>query len=639
MSKKILASALAALFLVGCDPGTMTTDSGTTGGGGGGTATGGGGGTTGGGGGSTTDAGVGDIVAVASANPEFSILVQAVTKAGLVAALQAPERKTVFAPTNAAFAALLTELGASSLDDLSADQLKPILLYHVLAAEVNAQAATTAAQANTKVDALGGKVQLSLQGTTIRLDGRASVVIADVPASNGIIHAIDQVLLPSITDIATTTPAVSSLVAALSLADTATPSPGLVAALDDDAAAKVTVFAPTNDGFTALVDALKGTDNGAASGITALTSFRPDQVLPVLKYHVATARYLASQVPTTATKIDTLGGKVNVLRTGNSVTADGVSVVTANLLASNGVIHVIGSVLLPSIADIATTTPAVSSLVAAVALADTANPSPGLVAALDNDAAAKVTVFAPTNAGFTALVTALAGTPNSGITGLASFRPDQVLPVLTYHVAPANYFAAQVPTAATDIATLGGQVRVQRTGANVTVDGVSVAAANLFASNGTIHVIGSVLVPSITDVVTTSASFSGLKSVVLAADGATGTTPKIAGVLDGAGPFTLFAPSNAAIAALGAGAPSGQALTNVLAYHAVPGAPVYAAAALALTAPLVAPTALTGESLEVSAVGGQVKVKDSTTTLGTVTGTNFFTSNGVIHVVDKVLLP
>ena len=110
-------------------------------------------------------------------------------------------------------------------------------------------------------------------------------------------------------------------------------------------------------------------------------------------------------------------------------------------------------------------------------------------------------------------------------------------------------------------------------------------------------------------------------------------------MLDGAGPFTLFAPSNAAFTTLGAGAPSGQALTNVLAYHAVPGAPVYAAAALALVTPLVAPTALTGRSVEVSAVAGAVKVKDSTATLGTVTAPNFFTSNGVIHLVDKVLIP
>ncbi len=628
---RVLLGATLALLMVSCGDGTNMTDGGT------------GGGSTGGGGGGGGGAVTGDIVAVASANANFSILVQAVTKAGLVSALQDPAKKTVFAPTNAAFTALLTELGVASLDDLTADQLKPILLYHVLGTEVRAAAATTAAQANSTVTALGGKIKLSLDGTTIKLDARASVVTADLLASNGVIHAIDKVLLPSIADIATTTPAVSSLVAALTLADTDASNPGLVGALDNDAAAKVTVFAPTDAAFTALVTALKGNDNGASSGITALTSFRPDQVLPVLKYHVATARYLSTDVPTTLTKVTTLGGKVAVQRTGAAVKVDGVDVAIANLIASNGVIHVIGSVLLPSIADIATTTPAVSNLVAAVVLADTASSSPNLVATLDNDAAAKVTVFAPTDAAFATLVNTLKGNDNgaaTGISALNSFRPDQVLPVLTYHVATGSYFAAQVPTTATAIDTLGGKVTVQRTGNAVTVDGVSVAAANLFASNGVIHVIGAVLLPSITDVVTTSAQFSSLKAAVVAADGANGTTPKVGGALDGTGQFTLFAPSNAAFTALGT-APSGQALTNVLLYHAVPGAPVYAAAALGLSAPLVAPTALATKTISVTAEGTPkaVKIADSTSTKATVTGVNFFTSNGVIHQIDKVLIP
>jgi uncharacterized surface protein with fasciclin (FAS1) repeats len=303
-------------------------------------------------------------------------------------------------------------------------------------------------------------------------------------------------------------------------------------------------------------------------------------------------------------------------------------------------------VLLPSITDIATTTPAVAGLVAALQLADTGTPSPNLVSTLDNDASAtKFTVFAPSNDAFTALVNALKGNDNgatTGITALSSFRPDNVLPVLTYHVAGASYFAAQVPTAATAIDTLGGKVTVQRTGNAVTVDGVTVAAANLFASNGVIHVIGSVLVPSITDVVTTSARFSSLKAAVLAADGAATTTPKVAAALDGTAKFTLFAPSNAAFTALGT-APSGQALTNVLLYHAVPGNPVYAAAALALTAPLSAPTALSGKNVTVNAEGTApnktVTVADSTATKANVNAVNFFTSNGVIHQIDKVLIP
>jgi transforming growth factor-beta-induced protein len=450
------------------------------------------GGGTGGGGGA--DAGMpGTIVDVAAGNPEFTSLVAAVAKAGLASTLADPSKDfTVFAPTNAAFASLLTAIGASSLDDVSAEQLKPILLYHVLGTKVDSTAATAAATSNAKVDALGGKIQLSLSGSTIKLDGKASVTAADVAASNGVIHVIDQVILPSITDIVITDARFSSLALALTLADTASPSPGLVAALDDDAAAGgFTVFAPTNDAFSGLVDALKGNDDGATTGIAVLGDFRPDQVIPVLKYHV-------------------IGG--------------------------------------------------------------------------------------------------------------------------------AQVKAAAVTTGTAD--TLGGKVALTKTGATVKVDDANVIIADVLASNGVIHAIDAVLLPSITDVVTTDARFAALKGAVIAADSDVATTPKVGAALDGAGPFTLFAPNEAAFTALGA-PPSGQALTNVLLYHAVPGSPIYAATALALTSPLTANTALAGKSIEVNAEGNPkgVTVKDSTTTKAKVVGTNVFTANGVIHVIDQVLIP
>mgnify|MGYP001195387117 CR=1 FL=1 len=480
-----LTAVLAAAMLAACGGTTNTPDGGTGGGtsGTGGGSSGTGGGTSGTGGGTAAP---GNIVEVASANADFSTLVAAVTKAGLASTLaDTTKQYTVFAPTNAAFAALLTRLGAASLDDLSAEQLAPILKYHVLATKVEAAAATTAAMANMKVDAIGGKIQLSLQGSTIRLDGTASVTAANVAASNGVIHVIDQVILPSALDIASTDPRFSSLTAAAAKA-------GLGATLDDDAlATRLTIFAPTNDAFTALVNALKGSDNGASTGIDALEDF----------------------------------------------------------------------------------------------------------------------------------------------------SAAQLLPVVAYHVLPSPVFSKDVPASA-NVASNGGQLAVAKSGASVTVDGVPVVVADIVASNAVIHAVGSVLVPSITDVVTTRAEFSSLKAAVLAADGAMGTTPKVAAALDGTANFTLFAPSNAAFTALGT-APTGQALTQVLLYHALPGNPVYAATALALTSPLTAATALTGKTVAVNAEGTPkgVTVADSTATKANVTEVNFFCSNGVIHTVDKVLIP
>ncbi|MFM9864079.1 MAG: fasciclin domain-containing protein [Micropepsaceae bacterium] len=134
------------------------------------------------------------IVAVAAGNPDFSTLVAAVKAAGLVDALNAKGPFTVFAPTNAAFAAL----PAGTVDDLLKPQnkakLTAILSYHVIGSKIESSA-------------LAGKTMTSpatLQGGTIAVDGTkgvkvndATVVTADVKASNGVIHAIDKVLMPA----------------------------------------------------------------------------------------------------------------------------------------------------------------------------------------------------------------------------------------------------------------------------------------------------------------------------------------------------------------------------------------------------------------------------------------------------------
>ncbi|MCA9618108.1 MAG: fasciclin domain-containing protein, partial [Myxococcales bacterium] len=431
-----------------------------------------------------------NIYDVARSLDDYSSLVAAVDKAGLADALKDSSASlTVFAPDNDAFAALLSAVGASSLDDLSAEQLRPILLYHVLGTEVDAEAATAAAQSNTKVDGLGGGIQLSLDGMTIRLDDTASVEVADVQASNGVIHGIDAVILPSITDVVVSDTRFSSLATALGVADQDPSDPGLVAALDDNAAT-FTAFAPTDDAFAALVSALSAS-------------------------------------------------------------------------------------------------------------------------------------------------------PSTGITGLGDFAGYQLIPVLKYHVvAGAAVRAAEVSDG--PITTLGGQV-VASTGSGVTIDAASVTIADILTKNGVIHVVDGVLLPSITDVVTTAPELSALAGAVIAADGDGATSPKVAPALDAAaasGAYTLFAPDNAAFAALGQ-APSGQALTNVLLYHVLnQSTAVYAADALGLNSPTPFDTLLSGGQITVSTDGSQVIIDDSGSQVdATVGAPNYFTENGVIHVIDKVLLP
>ena len=133
---------------------------------------------------------MGSVVDIAVANPDFSILVEAVTKADLAGALSAEGPFTVFAPTNEAFENLFKELGVSGIKDLSAEQLTPILTYHVVSGKV-----MSSDLSNTKVKTLNGekiKVDIS-DGVKIN---DSHVTKADISGSNGVIHVIDKVLIP-----------------------------------------------------------------------------------------------------------------------------------------------------------------------------------------------------------------------------------------------------------------------------------------------------------------------------------------------------------------------------------------------------------------------------------------------------------
>lgn len=136
------------------------------------------------------DAGAGTVVEIAVSNPDFSILVEAVTKANLGEALSAEGPFTVFAPTNDAFNALFKQLGVNGVEDLTAEQLTPILTYHVVSGKV-----MSSDLSNTSVATLNGqkiKVDLS-DGVKIN---ESNVTTADISGANGVIHVIDAVLIP-----------------------------------------------------------------------------------------------------------------------------------------------------------------------------------------------------------------------------------------------------------------------------------------------------------------------------------------------------------------------------------------------------------------------------------------------------------
>ena len=268
------------------------------------------------------------IVEIAASNSSFSTLVAALTKAGLVSALEGDGPFTVFAPTNEAFAALLADLGVSSLDDLSAEALTPILLYHVVSGKVLSTDLTDGYVSTLSAGPEDSKISLQVNAGEVLLNGSTEVTSADIMATNGVIHVIDKVLLPpTVVGLAINNPDFSILVEAVLKAELAETLSG---------AGSFTVFAPTNAAFEQLFDAL------GVSGIADLTK---EQLIPILLYHVVSGNVLSGELSTGS--VATLGGDISV-NVGSSVTINGSSnVVLANVQGSNGVVHAIDEVLLP----------------------------------------------------------------------------------------------------------------------------------------------------------------------------------------------------------------------------------------------------------------------------------------------------
>ncbi|MDX2002736.1 MAG: fasciclin domain-containing protein [Chitinophagales bacterium] len=275
------------------------------------------------------------IVEIAQGDAQFSTLVSALTRANLVNTLNSAGTYTVFAPTNDAFNALLTSLGYSSLDSVPTDALTNILLYHVLGQEVTSSAITSGYVST--LAAGPGTTKLSLQvtksGSTVTLNGGygATVTSADIDASNGVIHVINKVLLPmNVVDIAVNNGGFTQLVSALTTAS-------LVTTLSD-ASATYTVFAPTDAAFQAI-----------ASTVAGLST---QQLTDVLTYHVVAGANARSNDLSNGQVLTTVnGGTVTVNISGSTVTFVGANstatLALADVQGTNGVVHVIDTVLLP----------------------------------------------------------------------------------------------------------------------------------------------------------------------------------------------------------------------------------------------------------------------------------------------------
>lgn len=272
-----------------------------------------------------------NIVELAESVPDLSILVKAVVAAGLVDTLSGPGPFTVFAPTNEAFEALGSATLNNLLNPANKGLLTEILTYHVVAA----RALSTDLHNGESIPTVEGQnVTAHVVSQGVFIDG-AQVVKADVLASNGVVHIIDRVILPApapgnltIVQLAQSVPTLSTLVKAVvaaGLADTLS-GPG-----------PFTVFAPTDAAFAKLGNLLP----------QLLEPQNKAKLVKILTYHVVSGRafstdiYNGEQVPTVE------GETVAVSINAQGVFINKAQVIQADVNASNGVVHVVDTVLIP----------------------------------------------------------------------------------------------------------------------------------------------------------------------------------------------------------------------------------------------------------------------------------------------------
>lgn len=288
------------------------------------------------------------IAEIASETPELSILVEALSKAGLVSTFQNPGNYTVFAPNNDAFiAAGFTSEVIASLTAQQVQELKEILLNHVIIRslrsselEDNSYIKTLAKGSASTTNTLSMHVSKT---NVVKLNGISTVIAADIVAGNGVVHVVDKVItLPTIATHAIANPSFSTLVSLLAREG----QPNFAEVLSNPGT--YTVFAPVNDAFTALDAELPG----------GLASLSPDQITKVLQYHVVGGANVLSTALTdgmNVTPILTPSQTFSVLLSGGPrpriLDAAGrqSNIVFTNVQCTNGVVHVIDGVLVPAL--------------------------------------------------------------------------------------------------------------------------------------------------------------------------------------------------------------------------------------------------------------------------------------------------
>ena len=563
-----------------------------------------------------------NIVEALAERAEFSTLVTAVTEAGLVDALAEAEDITVFAPTNEAFAKIPEDDLTALLGDQEA--LTALLLYHV------APGAVTYRNLET------GPLETLLEGSPVEISSKryywgwyrivsvdeARITGANLRASNGIIHRIDSVLdpgfepVPTILEIAAGNPDFSILAGLVEDA-------GFAGALGSDHV-NLTVFAPTNAAFEALGEE---TLSAVAGDVRLLRN--------ILKNHIALGA-LDSATLGEAGNVKTLL-RLNLPVGANDTSAtglgvDGKPIDAADIQATNGIVHVVGEVLVPpapqSLVDVAAARDDLSTFVTAVTAAELAE----TFASTRKWPA--YTIFAPNNEAFAAL-------PEGVLESLLADPTGALAEVLQLHVVRGRFPASNLSDGQILHTLSGERLTVSVGDDGIRINDAPVAAADLTAENGVLHVMGSVITADVFTIADLVASKSYLSTLGAALDAA-GLTAALA---DPEAELTVFAPINYAFSRLPEGTveslledPSGD-LTQILLYHVAGGN--LSASDLAEAGSV---TTLQGADVEITSKsyrfwGWRTPFRIVRINGQRVIAANVETDNGTVHLLAGVLLP
>lgn len=538
-----------------------------------------------------------NLYETAKAN-NLTTLVTAIDLAGLKDAVSSVSPLTVFAPTEAAFGAIspvLSYLVANSA--YSNELLARVLKAHVLNLNVTAaQVPTTATQVPTLLagqnvtvlrNTTSGKVTV---GTEIN---QATVVLANVAASNGVAHVVDTVLVPrtlplvNVVGTAQSVPTLSTLVQAL--AREGTQGGTLLSTANATLAGKaLTVFAPTNTAFGSLLTNL---------GLASLADVPASLLAAVLKAHVIVDSDVLRAAGAKGLK-RTLAGLIDL--------DVQLNVSQSDIETLNGVVHVVNQVIVPTLASYVSTQDDLSKLVDLIGQAGLLPVASGALGAL--------TLFAPTDAAFAKLPAKVV----NHLTNKIPFNEQQLLSVLKYHVLAGASNSTQLGASK---ATVQGETLSFGAGK---INGlVNITAANLNDARlgGFVHKIDGVLVPSTVPLKTIAelAAGSGLKTLVAALTAANLTNTFD---LPQTNEWTVFAPTDAAFAKIQSTVDKALANPELL---------------MTILKAHVVPRAVFSKDLpaEITTLGGE-KIKTSTLKVNTA---DVGAINGVVHLIDDVIIP